>query len=241
MDVKISLKKRYFKELKQNRLIIIYFCNMFLDLFIKGLLIGFMVSLPLGPIGILIIQKTVNKNRTAGFVSGLGVAFSDTCYAIIAGFSLTFIIDIIKQHELLFQIGGAIILFILGLNIFFKNPVREIRKFKRKGTNYFQDFMFTFLITFSNPMVILLFLAVLTGSGVVLSVSEPYQAFFIILGIFTGALLWWTILTTIISFFRHKFNLRLLWWFNKIAGVIVMAFVIVAIVYAIFTGEILLH
>ena len=124
-------------------------------------------------------------------------------------------------------------LILLGLHIFYKNPVKEIRRYRRKGTNYFQDFFFAFLITLSNPLVIFVFLAVLAGSGVVLSVSKPYQSFFIISGIFAGACIWWFILTSIVSIFRHRFNLRLLWWFNKIAGIIIIVFVLAMTIYAV--------
>lgn len=206
---------------------------MFGKLFITGIVIGLMVSMPLGPIGLLIIQRTVNKNRISGFLSGIGVALSDTFYAIIAGFSLTYIVAILKQHQLFFQIFGAFVLISLGLHIFYKNPVKEVRKFRRKGSNYFQDLVFSFLIAVSNPLVILIFLAVLTGSGVVLSISEPYHSFFIILGIFTGGCLWWFLLTTIVGFFRHRFNLRVLWWFNKVAGVTIIAFVFITIAFAV--------
>ncbi len=210
-----------------------YFCGMFGELFIKGGIIGFMVSLPLGPIALLVIQRTVNKNRLSGLLSGFGAALSDTFYAIIAGFSLTYIIDFLKQHQVVFQVLGAVVMILLGLHIFYKNPVKEVRRYRRKGTNYVQDFFFSFLITFSNPLVIFIFLAVLTGSGVVLSVSEPYHSFFIILGIFTGACCWWIILTSVVSAFRHRFNLRLLWWFNKIAGAAIIIFVAIMIILVI--------
>lgn len=164
---------------------------MFANLFFKGLIIGIMVSVPLGPIGLLVIQKTINKNKIAGIMSGMGVAATDAIYAIIAGFSLTYIINFIKQNQLIFQLVGAIILIILGLSIYLKNPVKEIRKFRRKGSSYFQDFIFTFLISISNPATLFIFLAVLTGSGVVLNISQPYEAFFIIIGVFAGGTFWW--------------------------------------------------
>jgi threonine/homoserine/homoserine lactone efflux protein len=204
---------------------------MFGSLFLKGLIIGVMVSVPLGPIGLLVIQKTVNKSRIAGIMSGLGVALADSFYAVIAGFSLTYILDFVKKHELVFQIVGGLILILLGLSIYFKNPVREIRNFRKKGNSSLQDLIFTFLLTLSNPGTVFVFLAVLTGSGVVLSITEPYEAFFIILGVFSGGSVWWLILTSAVSTFRHRFNLRLLWWFNKIAGVIIILIVLVAAIY----------
>ncbi len=211
----------------------IYFCKMFLELLLKGLIIGCAVSIPLGPIGVLIVQRTVNKNRTSGFFSGIGVATSDTIYAIISGFSLTFITSFIKQHQLSFQIFGAIILLILGTHIFLKNPVKDLRNYRKKGSTYLQDMVSTFLVTFPNPLVIFIFLAVFASSGVVLNIDKPYQALFLLLGIFLGATSWWFTLTGIVSLFKHKFNLRILWWFNKIAGSLVFIFVVVSFILSI--------
>lgn len=203
---------------------------MFLTLFIKGFIIGLVVSVPLGPIGILIIQRTVNKNRTSGFLSGMGASLSDTIYAIIAGFSLTYIVDFIRSHELVFQIVGALMVLLLGIHIFFKNPVADLRKYKRKGSSYFQDLASTFLITFPNPMVVFVFLAVFASSGIVFQMDNPVQAISMVGGVFVGANSWWLVLTGLVSLFRHKFNLRVLWWFNKIAGVAIVVLVVISFI-----------
>jgi len=206
---------------------------MFLSLFIQGLIVGLLVSVPLGPIGVLVVQRTVNKSRKAGFFSGLGAATSDLFYAIIAGFSLTFIINFVRQHQLLFQIVGTAVLLALGFYIFFKNPIHDLRKTRRRGTTHFQDYISSFLLTVSNPLVIFVFIAVFAGSGLVLNVKEPYHALAIILGIFTGGCSWWFILSGLVSLLRHKINLRFMWWFNKSAGILVWLFVIVSIVIVI--------
>lgn len=205
---------------------------MFLSLFIKGIIIGLAVSVPLGPIGILIIQRTVNKDRTSGFLSGMGASLSDTIYAIVAGFSLTYIIDFIRDYQLTFQIIGALIILLLGVHIFIKNPVTELRRYRKRGSNYFQDLASTFLITFPNPMTVFIFLAVFASSGIVFQLDQPYQAFFIVSGVFVGANSWWSILTGAVSLFRHKFNLRVLWWFNKIAGALIMLLVIITFIFS---------
>jgi threonine/homoserine/homoserine lactone efflux protein len=204
---------------------------MFGNLFLKGLVIGIMVSVPMGPMGLLVIQKTVNKNRIAGFMSGLGIALADSLYAVIAGFSLTIILDFVKKNELFFQLMGGIVLILLGLSMYFKNPIKELKKYGKKGNGYFQDLIFTFLLTLSNPATLFIFIAVLTGSGIVLSISELYEAFVVILGVLIGASLWWLILTRAVSAFRHRLNLRLLWWFNKIAGVIIILIVLIAAIF----------
>jgi len=207
-----------------------YFWTMFFTLLLKGILIGFLVSIPLGPIGILVIQRTVNKNRIAGLMSGMGAALSDTLYAVIAGFSLTFIIDFIREHELLFQAFGALVVLALGIHIFFKNPVTDLRRNRQKGNTHLQDIISSFLVTFSNPLTIFVFLAVFTSSGVAISLEKPYHSFFVILGIFSGAFIWWFSLSGIVSLVKHKINLRILWWINKTAGILIVLFVLVTAV-----------
>jgi len=211
---------------------------MFIMLIIKGILIGLLVSIPLGPIGVLVIQRTVNKSRIAGLMSGLGAALSDTLYAIVAGFSLTFIIDFIRIHELFFQSLGAVVVLILGISIFFKNPVSDLRRNRLRGNTHFQDIISSFLVTVSNPLTVFVFLAVFASSGVAVSLEKPFHSFFVILGISLGAFLWWFTLSGIVSLFKHKINLRVLWWINKTAGALIILFVIVTVIIAIQKGMI---
>lgn len=209
---------------------------MFIMLIIKGILIGLLVSIPLGPIGVLVIQRTVNKSRLAGLLSGMGAALSDTLYAIVAGFSLSFIIEFIRAYEIFFQSLGAVVVLILGISIFFKNPVTDLRRNRLRGNTHFQDIVSSFLVTVSNPLTVFVFLAVFTSSGVAISLEKPYHSFFVILGIFLGAFLWWFTLSGIVSLFRHKINLRVLWWINKTAGALIILFVIVTVIIAVQKG-----
>lgn len=210
-----------------------YFWPMFLMLLLKGIIIGFLVSIPLGPIGILVIQRTVNKSRLAGLMSGMGAALSDTLYAVVAGFSLTFIIDFIRENELLFQAFGALVVLVLGIHIFFKNPVTDLRRNRLKGNTHFQDIISSFLVTISNPLTVFVFLAVFTSSGVAINMEKPYHSFFVILGIFSGAFIWWFSLSGIVSLVKHKINLRILWWINKAAGIIIVLFVLITIIFVV--------
>lgn len=203
---------------------------MFFTLIAKGILIGLLVSIPLGPIGVLVIQRTVNKSRVAGLLSGIGAALSDTLYAIIAGFSLTFVVDFIRTHEIFFQALGAIVVLALGIHIFLKDPVTDLRRNRMRGNTHLQDIISSFLVTFSNPLTVFVFLAVFTSSGVALNLEEPYHSLFVILGIFLGAFIWWFSLSGIVSLFRHKINLRILWWINKTAGAAIMLFVLVTVI-----------
>ena len=122
-----------------------------LQYILKGLIVGFSASVPLGPMGVLIIQRTVNKGRVSGFLSGLGAATADTFYSVIAGFSLTYIINFIIAQQTYFQIFGSALLIYIGFRIFYTNPAKQLRKQLRQGTNLFKDFISIFLITVSNP------------------------------------------------------------------------------------------
>lgn len=207
------------------------------QLFFKGLLTGLLVSLPIGPLAILVIQRTANKNLKSGYFTGLGVATTDTLWALIAGFSVTYIITFLREHQMLIQGIGALVLFLLGYYIFQSHPARSIRKFKRKGTNPIQCFASSVLVAFSNPLVVLAYIAIFASTSVVFDLANPITPLLFLLGFFTGAMSWWTILTISINHFRHHFNLRMLWWFNKISGVMVMLFVVISAVVVLIKGS----
>ena len=181
-------------------------------------MIGMAVSAPLGPLGMLCIKRTVNKNWKSGFMSGLGIAASDAIYAIIAGFSLTIIIKFINKYEIYFEILGATMVVILGLHIFLSNPAKEIQKFKQKGTSYLQDFLTAFLLTVTNPLSVFVFIAIFTSYSLVLQLSQLFEAFLIVGGIFGGGATWWFIITGLAYLFKHKLTINTLWWANKIIG-----------------------
>ena len=184
----------------------------------EGFIIGIAVSIPLGPLGMLCIKRTVNKNWRSGFLSGLGIAASDLLYALIAGFSLSIIINFVKTYEIYFQILGASMMTLLGLYIFLSNPAKDIQKFKRKGSSYLQDFLTAFLLTVSNPLSVFVFIAIFTSYSLVLRLSHPLEAFLTVSGIFTGGAMWWFILTGLANLFKHKLTINILWWANKVIG-----------------------
>ena len=181
-------------------------------------MIGVAVSLPLGPLGMLCIKRTVNKNWKSGFISGLGIATSDAMYAVIAGFSVGNIIDFIKTYLIYFKILGACTVVFLGLYIFLSNPAKEIQKFKQKGTSYLQDYLTAFLLTVTNPLSVFIFIAIFASYSLVLQSSQLLEALLIVGGIFTGGATWWFILTGLAYLFKHKLTINTLWWANKIIG-----------------------
>ena len=207
-----------------------YFYRMNLMLIFKGMLMGFAVSVPMGPIGVLIVQRTVNKNKTSGFLSGVGATLSDALYAIIAGFSLTYIIDFISVHKLVLHVIGALALFLLGVHIYKKKPQHHGVPVKEERHSYFRDVISTFLMTFTNPMVIFTFLTVYAGFGAASMIDKPLSVALLVFGVIVGANLWWFLLTSVISAFRHKFDSKILLQFNKISGALIMFLVVVFLI-----------
>ncbi|OFX22639.1 MAG: hypothetical protein A2041_11450 [Bacteroidetes bacterium GWA2_31_9b] len=202
-----------------------------LEFLLKGIIVGLLASIPLGPVGLLCIQRTLNKGRHSGFFSGMAAASVDAIFALIAALGLTFIINFIKEQQFFIQLVGGIVLIILGLNIFYKNPVKQIRKQKLKKNNLFHDYISVFFLTLSNPVAVFLFVAALASIDIVSVESPIMSTLMVVAGVFLGALLWWISLVAFVDLFRKKFRLKQLWWINKIAGVLIVAFGIFAIFY----------
>lgn len=205
-----------------------------LMLLIKGIIVGLLASIPLGPIGVLCVQRTINKGRISGFFSGMGAAVADTVFAMVAGFSLTFIMDFVDEWKLEFQIGGGILIFLLGLKIFATNPISQMRKNRRQKSRLFEDFFSVFLLTVSNPLAIFFFVALFTFVNVVTEGENYFHAGAILGGVLFGASLWWFTLTSFVNRFRKRFRIKQLWWINKIAGALVMMIGVGSIVVELF-------
>lgn len=206
---------------------------MLLTLLIKGIIIGLMASIPLGPIGVLCIQRTINKGKISGFFSGLGAATADTIFAAIAGFSLSFIINFIEERQLILEFVGGVIVILLGLKTFYTNPVAQLRRHKRKKNKLFEDFLSVLLLTITNPFAIFFFIALFAASGIVHHNQNFASSSLALVGVFLGGSFWWFTLSTIVNLFRHKFRLKQLWWINKVAGAVILMLGVLAIAAAI--------
>ena len=203
-----------------------------LEIVVKGMIIGIVASAPMGPVGVLCIQRTLNKGRAYGFVTGTGAALSDILYALLTGYGLSFIYDIISNQSTLFwlQIVGASIMFIFGLHTFRTNPMKNTRNVSRNKSSLLQNGITGFFITLSNPTIILLFLGLFTPLNFML----PEQPFFMqcigYLSIFGGAMLWWFFITYVVSKLRVRFDVRGIRVINRIIGVAVMLGALIGII-----------
>lgn len=189
------------------------------ELLIKGIIVGYIASIPVGPIAIICVQRTLSKGRISGIVSGLGASTADTLLSIIAGLGLSFVIDFINEYTYIIKFfGGALVIYI-GFRIYFKNPVKQYRAKLMRRTTLPKDYFTTLLLTLSNPLNVFLYLAVFTAFNVVKGVSTFEQFTTVFIGVFVGTALWWFTLTSIVSRYHDRFNVRNLWWLNKISGV----------------------
>ncbi len=193
-------------------------------IFVKGIIIGLLVSVPLGPIGIMCIQRTLNRGYMAGFVSGLGAAAADIIFAIIAGFGLTIIINFIEERHLYFQILGGLFVLYIGYRIFNTNPVKQLRLQRLNKARLSQDFVSVFLLTISNPIAIFLFIAIMAALKVANDLLSFFELSILVAGIAGGAILWWFVLASIANRFRERIRLKSIWWLNKITGSVVFLF-----------------
>jgi threonine/homoserine/homoserine lactone efflux protein len=200
-----------------------------LEFLLKGLIVGFLASIPLGPVGVLCIQRTINKGRVSGLISGMGASTVDSFFALVAALGLTYIINFIEEQHFYIQLIGGGVLVFLGAKIFNTNPVKQIRRHRRKKNKLIEDYFSVLFLTISNPLAVFLFVAAFAGIGLVTAKDSSLKSSLIIAGVFAGATLWWVLLTFLVDLFRKRFRLKQLWWINKIAGIIIMIFGIAAI------------
>jgi threonine/homoserine/homoserine lactone efflux protein len=194
----------------------------------RGLLIGFAIAAPVGPIGLLCIQRTLQDGRKYGFASGLGAASADTVYGFIAAFGLTFISTfLVEQQRWLSLIGGLFLLF-LGVRTFLASPAENVVS-AEKGS-LANAYFSTFLLTLTNPVTILSFVAIFAGLGLSANSGDYGSATLLVVGVFLGSAAWWLLLSGIVSLFRNRFNARVMVWVNRGAGVIIAGFGAVALI-----------
>ena len=203
-----------------------------LELLIKGLIVGIVVSAPLGPVGVLCIQRTLNKGRWFGFVTGLGAALSDICYALITGYGMSFMDELIVKHQTFLQVVGSIMLLAFGIYTFRSNPVKALRPSSGKRGTYLHNFVTAFFFTFSNPLIIFLCIGLFARFSCVMPGSPFGFQLVGYLAIILGAVAWWFSITYFVNKVRSHFNVRGIWVLNRIIGVVVMIAALVGFVLA---------
>lgn len=194
----------------------------------KGTVLGFSIAAPVGPIGLLCIRRTLAQGTLAGFISGLGAATADLTYGFVAAFGLTAVSGFLVGHSTWIRIIGGLFLCYLGISTFRSNPATESPD--SPETNLFLSFGSTFLLTLTNPMTILSFLAMFAGLGLASSAAPGYRdGALLVAGVFFGSALWWFLLSGITVLVRHRFTSEAMRWVNRLSGLLIFGFGIAAL------------
>ena len=194
-----------------------------MDIFLRGLLIGFSIAAPVGPIGVLCIRRTLADGRLAGFLSGMGAASADMFYGALAAFGLTAIQDVLLGQSDWLRLVGGIFLLYLGVKTFLAKPAQQATKSSSRN-GLFGAYLSTFFLTITNPITILSFIAIFAGLRFAETGGSYTTASMMVLGVFLGSATWWLALSTGVGLLREKFTPTLLSWVNRLAGMVIFAF-----------------
>lgn len=197
-----------------------------------GLLIGIFVSAPMGPTGVLIIQRTLNKGRTPAFFTGLGAALSDLIYCLLAGLGLAFVTDFIESNKEILQIAGSVFLMAYCLYLFLHNPSRQLQKHgdESKSETPWKDFLTGYLFTFANPLILFFILGLFARFNFL---DADYYWWHYVAGyiaISAGAIVWWWAVTFFVTKLRNHFNVRSMWIINRAIGALLLIMAVVGII-----------
>jgi len=206
-----------------------------IDIIYKGILIGIMVSAPMGPIGLLCVQRTLNKGQWHGFFSGVGAACSDLLYAGIVCLGMGIVMDFIENNRDVLQIIGSVFLLVFGIYTFRSNPSKQLHKPKDQVNSISQDIISAFFLTLSNPLIIFFYLVLFSRFNFISHTEKLFSMLLGLLFIFAGALLWWFLLTFFVGKLRKVINVRRLWLINKIVGIAIIGASIYGLLYPIMT------
>jgi threonine/homoserine/homoserine lactone efflux protein len=204
-------------------------------IFLKGLVVGFLVATPVGPIGLLCIQRTLSEGKMHGLVSGLGAATADAIYGLIAALGLTFVSNFLFKEQFLLRLFGGLFLCYLGVRTFLSKPAGQTSS--ADAPSYISNYGSTFLLAFTNPITILVFAALFAGLGVVSSGTHYFSVGLpvglSVAGVFIGSALWWFMLCGAAGILHGKISYGILTGLNRISGIIITVFGLVILLLVI--------
>ncbi len=195
---------------------------------IKGLILGFAIAAPVGPIGVLCIRRTLADGKMNGFFSGLGAATADMFYGAVAAFGLTAVQKILVGQQFWLHILGGCFLLYLGLRTFFTGPAKQaVVSEARRGL--VSAYLSTLGLTLTNPATIISFTVIFAGLQLGVTNGNVLSAGLLVSGVFLGSAAWWLTLSSIVGFFRKKFTPEWMAWVNRLAGLIIFVFGVIAL------------
>jgi threonine/homoserine/homoserine lactone efflux protein len=201
-----------------------------LELLLRGVLAGLAIAIPVGPVNILCISRTIAGGRVAGLISGLGAATADTLYGAIAGFSISLVINFLIREKFWIRLVGGALLVGIGLVYWFARP-KSLKEAEEEKESAHSAYMTTLLLTLTNPTTVLSYMAVLAALR--LGQPRPWtMTLFLVLGIFCGSMIWWIVLAAIAGYFRDRFTDKAVVWMNRIAAFSIAGFGILTMLIA---------
>ena len=208
-----------------------------LDIVCKGLLIGIIASAPMGPVGVLCVQRTLNKGRWYGFVTGCGAALSDIIYAGITGLGMGMVVELVSNdtNRFYLQIVGSLMLLAFGVFTYRTDPTKNLRKPGQNKGTLTHNGITAFLVTLSNPLIVFLFMALYAQFSFGLQIDKPIELVAGFISIIGGALLWWWGLTWLVDVIRLKFDNNGIRIINRIIGTLVIVGSIIVLLTTLFS------
>jgi threonine/homoserine/homoserine lactone efflux protein len=194
---------------------------MLLAFFLKGILVGLVIAVPVGPVGIRCVRRTIFEGKLVGLVSGFGAATADAVFGIIAGFGITAVADwLLGYQEWLRGIGGCVLVLIGGNNLRAKPQAQLDSPPDPESLSW--DFVSTFLLTLANPVTIFAFAGIFAAIGLSGAKATLDRAAILVLGVWVGSLLWWLALSFGLASFARLLEARHLAWVNRASGGILL-------------------
>jgi threonine/homoserine/homoserine lactone efflux protein len=202
-----------------------------IEFLLRGIAIGFSIAAPVGPIGVLCIRRTLAEGRAVGFVSGLGAASADSFYGAIAGFGLTAVSGFLVDQQTWLRLVGGAFLVVLGVKTFRTRPAEQAAS-TRRHNGLPGAYASTLALTLTNPATILAFVAIFAGLGIAESGTDYRSALLLVTGVFGGSAAWWLLLSGGVSLLRTQFTPARLRWVNRLSGIILAGFGLLALAMA---------
>jgi threonine/homoserine/homoserine lactone efflux protein len=190
---------------------------------LRGIAIGLAVAIPVGPIALLCMRRTLERGFLIGFGTGLGAAIADLFYASIAAFGISAVEKMLLEYRTALSFVGGIFLLILAARTA-TGKVAVGREVNPRTGSAVTAFASGFVLTATNPLTVLGFVAIFAGFGVGEGLTDTSRAVSLVIGVMAGSILWWLILNGIIARIRHFFAPRTLQRLNLGAGALIAAF-----------------
>jgi threonine/homoserine/homoserine lactone efflux protein len=193
-----------------------------LGIFIKGMIIGLTLAVPVGPISLVCLHRTITAGRLHGIFSGLGVATADSFYAAVSILGLTIISGLIISNQEIFRYLAGLILILIGIRVFLTLPAGVNTAAQHE--TYHTDFFTLLAVAIANPLTLLFFIAILPGFGIMVHSTEPFSAAGFVAGVFSGSMTWWILLCGSVGSVRSRISTCHLQMINRISGLMILFF-----------------